>query len=188
MSPLEIAANAFTAACIVLAGRNNVHTWWTGIVGCSLFGLVFYETKLYADAVLQVLFIASGVAGWIHWVRGKGGPRDLPVRWTPPARMAAFAAAAIAFALAQAWLLARYTDAAAPLADSFVFGFSVLAQLLLMGRRVENWAVWIVVNTIAVPLFASRELYLTAALYAFYWVNAVVSLLHWRRLARGEAM
>jgi len=70
------------------------------------------------------------------------------------------------------------------MADSLVFGLSVLAQFLLMGRRVENWIVWIAVNTIAVPLFAYRELYLTSTLYAFFWVNAIVSLRHWQRLAR----
>ena len=38
IGPLELAANAFTAAAIVLAGRNSVHTWWTGIVGCRQLG------------------------------------------------------------------------------------------------------------------------------------------------------
>lgn len=48
MNPVEVAANAFVAAAIFLAGRNNVHTWWLGIVGCALFGSVFYESRLYA--------------------------------------------------------------------------------------------------------------------------------------------
>ncbi|CUI08723.1 Ribosyl nicotinamide transporter, PnuC-like [Janthinobacterium sp. CG23_2] len=65
--------------------------------------------------------------------------------------------------------------------------FSVVAQLLLMQRKVENWAFWILVNTVAVPLYASRGLYLTAFLYACYWVNAIVSWLWWRRLARQGA-
>jgi len=182
VSTAEIAANVLTAICIVLAGRNNVHTWWTGIVGCAIFSWVFLEARLYADAGLQLFFIATGIVGWVHWTRRRNG-NELPVRWTPPVRLAAMTAAALAVALVQAALLARYTDAAAPLADSMVFGLSVLAQFLLMGRRVENWILWIVVNTIAVPLFAHRELYLTATLYAFFWVNAIVSLRYWRKLA-----
>lgn len=182
MSSLEIAANAFTAVCIVLAGRNNVHTWWTGIVGCALFAFVFHGAKLYADTLLQLFFIATGFAGWYRWRRQSDG-ETLPVRWTPRRTLALLATTALGVALLQAWLLMRYTDGAAPLADSAVFAGSVLAQFLLMGRRVENWAAWIVVNTIAVPLFASRELYLTAVLYAFYWVNAIIALRYWKRLA-----
>ena len=65
---LEIAANLMTAICIFLAGRNNVHTWWTGIVACVLFGVLFYTSKLYADATLQIFFVVIGVLGWIGWV------------------------------------------------------------------------------------------------------------------------
>jgi nicotinamide mononucleotide transporter len=82
--------------------------------------------------------------------------------------------------------LYRFTDAYAPFLDSIVLAFSVLGQFLMIDRRVESWWCWLLVNTIAVPLYASRGLYLTAVLYAAFWVNAIVSLLHWRRLARRQ--
>jgi nicotinamide mononucleotide transporter len=71
--------------------------------------------------------------------------------------------------------------------DSAVLVFSVIAQLLMMQRRIENWPVWLLVNTIAVPLYASRGLYLTAVLYAGFWVNAIVSWIGWRKLAARDA-
>ena len=176
----ELAANAFVAASIVLAARNSIHVWWTGIVGCAVFAWVFVDSKLYSDAILQVFFIAASVGGWWNWLHGdRGAP--VPIRWTPRVRLAAMVLAGIAFAAAWAWVLATYTDAAAPLPDSAVLGLSVVAQLLLMGRRIENWLVWIVVNTIAVPLFWSRGLHLTAALYAFYWANAWWAFFSWKR-------
>ena len=41
MTWLEVAANLMASLSILLAARNSVHTWWTGIVGCSLFALLF---------------------------------------------------------------------------------------------------------------------------------------------------
>ena len=49
---------------------------------------------------------------------------------------------------------------------------------------IRNWPFWILVNTIAVPLYASRELCLTSFLYGCYWIDAVVSWISWRRPAR----
>ena len=178
----ELLANLLVTASIVLAARNSVHVWWTGILGCAIFAWVFLGSRLYGDMVLQAFFIAASVGGWWNWLKGAGGA-PVPIRWTPAPRLAAWTALSIAFAAAWAWATARYTDAASPVPDAFVLGFSVLAQLLMMGRRVENWIVWIVVNSIAVPLFWSRGLHLTAALYAFYWCNAWWALWHWRRLA-----
>jgi hypothetical protein len=77
-SALEIAANLTVAASILLAGRNSVHTWWTGIIGCSLFALVFYEARLYADVVLQGVFVLTSVIGWWQWLRGDHG-HALPI-------------------------------------------------------------------------------------------------------------
>lgn len=179
---VEVAANAFVAAAIFLAGRNNLHTWWTGIVGCALFVWVFFDAKLYADVTLQVFFILTSVYGWWRWLHGNSGDQ-LPVRFSRPRVLVLWGAAATLVALAYGFLLLRFTDAYAPFLDSVVLAFSVLGQLLMMERRVENWWAWLLVNTIAVPLYASRGLYVTSALYVAFWVNAIVSLRKWRALA-----
>jgi nicotinamide mononucleotide transporter len=179
----EAAANLFNAAAIVLAARNSVHTWWTSIVGCALFAFVFFVAKLYADVTLQLFFIGASIAGWWRWTGGDHGA-PLPVRRTPAAHMGAMAAAAVLVALGYGLLLQRFTDAYAPFLDSVILTFSVLGQLLLVGRRIENWWCWLIVNSVAVPVYFSRGLYITAALYVGFWVNAVVALVHWRRLLR----
>ena len=178
----EVTANAFNALSILLAGRNSVHTWWSGIVGCLLFGYVFFQSKLYADTTLQAFFVVTCAIGWWNWQRKAAGS-DKPVVRTAPRALLVMTLAAFAFAGGYGFLLQRYTDAYAPVPDSIVLAFSVFGQLLLMGRRVETWWCWILVNAIAVPLYFSRGLTLTAVLYAGFLVNAVFSLRHWRRLA-----
>jgi nicotinamide mononucleotide transporter len=187
MTPLEIAANGFSAACILLAGRNNVHTWWTGIVGCSLFAVLFYQTNLYADVALQAFFVVTGVFGWYQWLKGNKGDA-LPITNAHLKTLLVIVPVAIAATAAYGAMLHYYTKAYAPFIDSAVLVFSVVAQILLMQRKVDNWPFWILVNTIAVPLYASRELYLTAFLYGVYWINAVVSWYWWRCLARDTAV
>lgn len=185
MLNVEIAANAFIAAAIFLAARNNIHTWWLGIAGCALFAWVFYEARLYADVTLQIFFILTSIYGWWKWLYGNQGT-ELPVRFSAPWLLIGSGLAASAVAAGYGWLLWRFTDAYAPFLDSIVLAFSVLGQLLMMERRVENWWSWLLVNTIAVPLYASRGLYVTSVLYAAFWVNAVVALRKWRNLASGE--
>lgn len=182
--PLELAANLFTAMAIFLAGRNSVHTWWSGIVGCALFALLFYQARLYADMLLQAFFIVTSVLGWWKWARGAHGD-PLPIShanfhsllWTVPAGIAA--------TLAYGALLHFYTNAYAPFVDSAVLVFSIIGQILLIQRRIENWAFWLLVNSIATPLYFSRGLYLTAALYIAFWINALASWMWWRKLARA---
>jgi len=185
-SPLELAANVLNAGSIVLAGRNSIHTWWTGIVGCALFGVLFFKTQLYADASLQLFFVGSSVVGWVRWRahrdRRTAAATERPIRRTPPLAFVAALTAAIAIGAAHAWLLRRFTDAFAPVPDALVLVLSLLGQLLLIGRRVETWWCWIAVNSIAVPLYFARGLTITAVLYVGFLVNAFISLRHWHSL------
>lgn len=187
LTPLEIAANATTAVSIGLAARHHVATWPVGIVGCALFALLFHGQRLYADVLLQAFFIATSLIGWRNWHRAAAAaaaPR--PVSSIGTRGLLGRLALALAVTLAYGSALQAWTDAAAPYPDSAVLAFSVVAQLLLMGRHVQTWPVWLIVNSIAVPLFASRGLWLTAALYAMYWCNAWYGWWHWHRLARAR--
>lgn len=170
---------------IFLAGRNNVHSWWLGVLGCVMFALLFYQVHLYADVALQLFFIVTCLMGWLQWARGGG--TALPISHARAGALGVMVAVGLAATVGYGMMLQIYTSAYAPFIDSAVLAFSIVAQLLLMGRRVETWPFWLLVNTISVPLYASRGLYLTAVLYAAYWLNALVSWLYWRRQMRLQA-
>lgn len=181
--PLEIAANLITTLSILLAARNSRHTWSSGILGCLLFALLFQRNQLYADALLQGFFIATSARGWWLW-RNAGGHVSLPVSRISSRLLALCVVGAVLVTAVYGALLHAFTNAWAPFVDAAVLALSVVAQLLLMQRRIENWAFWLAVNTLAVPLFASRGLWLTAGLYSLYWFNAWYGAARWRKELR----
>lgn len=186
MSALEMAANGVTALSIWLAARNSAHTWTTGIVGCVLFGILFYGNQLYADASLQMFFIVTSVIGWRQWRRRTGEVVRPITRAALPVQVG-MAVAAVVVTVAYGGLLYRFTDAYMPFVDAGVLAMSVVAQCLLMQRKLETWPWWLAVNTVSVPLFASRGLWLTAAIYGAYWCNVWYGWWRWRRQAPAEA-
>lgn len=186
-SSLEIFANLFYLASVLLAARNSVHTWAVGLVGCLLFAWLFFNVQLYADVTLQGFFIATSLLGWWGWLHGRKGD-PLPVSRASWQGLALALLSAVLVALGYGALLHHFTDAYAPFVDSLVLTLSVLAQLLLMRRKLENWYCWLLVNTLAVPLFFSRELYLTAFIYCLFWCNAWYGLYRWRQEAGGQVV
>ena len=179
---LEIGANAVNALSIVLAARNSIHTWWLGIIGCALFGIVFFLSQLYADMLLQLFFIGTSAVGWWQWRAGGGNGTGLPVTRVTWSSIVLIVLAAVAVGAGYGYLLWRFTDAFAPWVDSLVLTLSVAAQLLLMQRKYESWWLWLMVNTLSVVLFSVRGLWVTAGLYSAFWINAAVALVRWRRL------
>jgi nicotinamide mononucleotide transporter len=196
MLALEISANVLVALAIFFAGRNSIHTWWLGIIGCALFGALFFKSQLYADVTLQGFFIITSLIGWYQWSKGRAisadessaANEDLPITRTHMPTLAIAVIIALAVGAGYAWLLGNFTDAYAPSWDSLMLVLSVIAQILLMNRKLENWVFWLLVNTIAVPLFYSRGLEITAVLYAAYWVHAVYAFFKWRAEYRAQSL
>ena len=185
-TPLELAANFMTLVCIFLAGRNNVHTWWTGIVACVLFGAVFYGANLYADVLLQAFFVVTGVLGWVMWTRRGTQAVELPITTSDRTTLLGFLLLAVTVAYGYGTILKFYTDAYAPMIDSLVLTLSVTGQILLMRRKLETWYFWVVVNGLSVPLYFTRELYLTSILYSVFFFYAIWSALNWRKLVAAK--
>ena len=88
-------------------------------------------------------------------------------------------AVTLAGSVALGWGMARFTDAAAPHFDAIVAASSVTAQILQSMRRIESWALWIVADLIAVPLFLWKGLLPTATLYMIFLAMAVAGLVAW---------
>lgn len=180
---LEYAANGFYLLAVFLAARNSIHNWWLGIIGCLLFSALFYQVKLYAEVLLMLFFVATNCIGWYQWGRQSGVKQ---VTNTPLWRLVGYSALAALVTLLYGYILHSMTDAYAPFIDSAILMFSVIAQFLLMNRKLETWWFWLVVNTVAVPLYFSRELQLTAIVYIGFWFNAWYGLYLWRRLRNAS--
>jgi nicotinamide mononucleotide transporter len=182
---LEIVANTVNLVAIALATRNSIHTWWTGILGCVLFGWLFFSSQLYADVTLQVFFIITSALGWWHWAHHRGQCEPRPITRTALSELALTVPLGAFAAFGYGWLLHRFTNAYAPFIDSAVLALSVAGQILLMRRKVETWIFWFLGNTFAVCLFSSRELWITAFFYVLFWINAPIGFLRWRRELRN---
>jgi nicotinamide mononucleotide transporter len=179
---LELAAVLLSLA-MVACNIREVHWGWPLAAVASLMYLaLFWRSRLYGEAGLQVVFAVVALWGWSQWLRGRG--RDgAPLRVHRLGRRGwalALAATALAWP-ALAWALRQWTDSDVPWWDAFPTALSLVAQVLLGRKLLENWPAWLVVNVASVGLFVHKALWLTAALYAVFVVLSVVGWVAWQR-------
>ena len=164
---------------IALLIFRNVWNYAFGIASVALYIFVFWESRLYAESGLQVFFIFAQAWGWWLWLKVGGGDDRVPVRWLDWRSRAVWLTAAASLSLNLAWVMDRYTDAAAPYVDGPIAMFSMAAQVLLGFRRIENWLLWIAIDIAAVSLYIDRGLYPTAGLYGGMLVMSLIGLREW---------
>ena len=181
---LEIVAFVLAVAMVVFNIRVNPMGWPLAIVSSLLYFALFWNSRLYGDASLQIFFAAVALWGWWQWLRGtQADGRALQVR-----RLGARGRLAALLLLGLAWpalglFLKRFTDTDVPWWDAFPTAASVLGQWLLGRKYVENWPTWVVVNVVSIGLFVYKGLWLTVLLYAIFVAMSFAGWRAWKQLA-----
>jgi nicotinamide mononucleotide transporter len=180
-TPLELVSFLLAMITVALNIRQNPWTWLFSIVSSALYAVVFFGSKLYGDMSLQLVFIAVSVWGWYQWLHGGSEHQALKASRLPLSGwLASLVAWLIGFAVISLFLR-TFTDTDVPYMDGFLTAGSLLGQLLLSRKKLENWHVWIVVDVLYIGLYAYKNLILTAVLYAIFVVMAVIGLRTWKK-------
>lgn len=180
-TPLELISFTLAGTMVLLTIRQNHWAWLFAIVSSATYAVVFYDARLYGDMALQFVFIAAAVWGWYEWLRGGENHGTLKVSQLAPAGIAASVLGWVAAFGAVAMILSTFTDSDVAYADAFLTAGSLVGQVLMARKKVENWIVWIIVDVLYVGLYVYKDLMLTAILYAVFVVMAVQGLRVWRR-------
>lgn len=174
------------ALCVWLVARQHLANWPVGIANNLFFVLLFVPAGLYADAGLQVVFIALAVYGWWIWTHGGGpDPRSLPVRRSSRTEWGVLLAAGAVGTAGLTLLLGRFTNSTVPFWDALTTALSLAATYGQCRKLLESWWLWIAADLVYIPLYAYKGLYLTSLLYVGFLALCVVGLRGWSRDLAG---
>lgn len=188
MDRLEILAAALGVANLVLLVRRSIWNYAFGLAMVALYARIFFEARLYSDALLQLFFFVVQIYGWWNWRNDQVEEGEIVVE-----RLGWIGRARWALVVMPAWALwsvamARTTNTLFPFWDGAVAALSIAAQILLARRRIENWWLWILIDVIAIGLYLTRGLTLTAGLYLLFLAMSVWGLIEWQRAERRQQM
>ncbi len=169
---------------VFLLTREKVIAWPFGLLSVGLYVYIFQDARLYSDVILHLVYIGLNIYGWWNWSRKDADQATLPV--SSLSRSARFLYLVFILAGTLVWgaLMQRYTDASYPFPDAFTTVASLVAQFLLTRKKLENWLIWIVVDVVAMNIYALKGLYLTTGLYGVYLLICIKGLLDWQRSLR----
>lgn len=178
-TPLELLSFLLSVATVWFNIRQSHWGWLFAIISSATYGLVFFGSRLYGDMGLQLVFIAVSIFGWYQWLHGDDSHDKLPVTSLDARGRWSAAAAWLGGFAVLAWFLKTYTDTDVPNSDGFLTAGSLVGQLLLSRKKIENWHVWIIVDILYVGLYLHKNLILTALLYLVFVGMAIIGLRAW---------
>jgi len=188
--PVEWAGFVLSLAMVYCNIRQIHWGWPLAIASSILYGYVFWNTQLYGQAALQVMFIAMAAWGWRQWLRGQtltapstetNTAQALPISLLRRHERLRLLGVTILVWVLCTWVLEEFSESKVLYWDALITALALLGQYLLGRKKIETWWIWLVVNILTIALMASQDLWLTALLYFVFAVLSVVGLKTWQK-------
>jgi len=175
---LEYAGIITALLGVFYSTKQHKIAWvWNFIASC-IYGILFYQVGLYSDMELQGIFMAMAMYGFIQWNQPS---HSLEVTNSSSFNLCIGVVGSLIFGFASGYLHHELSNVSLPFLDASLTGFSIWGTYLAAKRKIENWLVWIFVDTIYIGVYVYKGMNGTAILYAVFLIFAVRGLSAWKK-------
>jgi nicotinamide mononucleotide transporter len=181
---IEVTGVVTSLVYLYFSVRQIIWLWPFGMLSSALFIFIFFNSKFYADMGLQVYYLGVSIYGWVYWSRGgvdRNEKSTLPVSRIDRPLAIILVVAGLVVLLGIVMVLKHFTDSDVPWGDGFTTAGSIVATWMLARKILENWLVWVVVDSVAAGLYFYKGLYPSFLLYVIFTIIALIGYNRWRK-------
>ena len=181
---LEIFGVTLAITNILLDTRQNVIARPLSLLGTGISLYFYYSKGLYAKCLLGCIYIVLHIYGWYQWLYGGKNKTPLQVSITPRTYLIALIVSGLLGGWGLGILLSHYSNATLPYWDSLHTAMALIAYWLLVRKKLETWAIWLLADIQYAVVLYYRGIYLFSGLHAFYIILVIHGYRSWRRSYR----
>lgn len=178
----ELTAALLGLISIVLQIKQNAWYWAICIAMVSMYIAVYIDYRLYADMLLQIYYLIMSLYGWWSWkFGGSSNSKSLKVSKTPARFWPLMIFVTILMFVLLGLFMSHFTNSDVPWVDSLVTAISFTATWMLARKKIENWILWIIADSISIGLYYYKGMYPTLVLFIVLTILAFVGYHQWKK-------
>lgn len=177
LSLIEIAAVFLSFTSTWLCTKQIRANYVFAVGATALLSYTFWDAQLYGSMVLNLYLIPTVIYGWFIWGKDR---ESKPAEHVTAKALIGYAAVTVITWLG-AYLAIKAAGGTMVALDGWLLVGTVLAQFLMDRKKLENWIVWGLVNTVSIYVYFENGLYLLAAQFVLFLANAIYAYFVWRK-------
>ncbi len=180
---LEIIAVLFGIASVLLAKKNHIWVYPSGIISTTIFVYLLFQWELFGDMIVNIYYSIMSIYGWYLWSLKKNETDEFPIS---KANKDDYIKAMLLFCFTLIFVVlvynyfSKFTSWTAYV-DTLTTVMFFAGMWLMAKRKIENWMVWIVANIISVPLYLFKGYTFTSLQYVIFTILAYLAYKEWKK-------
>ncbi|GGG95152.1 nicotinamide mononucleotide transporter [Polaribacter pacificus] len=179
---LEILAVIFGIASVWFAKKESIWVYPTGIISTVIYVYICYQFTLYGDLIINIYYTGMSIFGWYMWTRVVGNYHLEISRTTKKDKLKALGIFLItALFVILVYIYFNRFDRLTDYFDTFTTGIFFAAMWLMANKKIEHWSLWIIGNTVSVPLYFIKGLGFSGLQFTIFLILAYQGYLAWKK-------
>ena len=175
------------AGCIsvVLTAKGRWMMYPIGFIQNFTYTVLAFQNMFYGEVIEQVFYIVTMIWGMVAWARNmhtnEDGTQDVNTR--------KFGVAEWLFTIVGVtigtWLFGRVLvamGAAQPYTDAATNVMALFAQILMVKRYREQWALWLLIDVFCIKMWWVAGNWSMVAMYVAWTANCIYGWYNWTKL------
>lgn len=176
--------------CVVLTAKGKISSYLFNFIQMITYMIICWEARLFLEFGEQVFYFVVCIFGVFLWKKNMkkndDGTEQVIAKkfkpWDWVVTIIATAVTTILFGTFGNTIL----GSTLPYLDAFTVALAVIAQLLMVWRYREQWAVWIVIDVASLVMFAMLQQWSMVVMYVAWTINAFYGWYNWSKLTKSS--
>ena len=184
---LEFLVFVFGIASVVLAKKENIWVYPTGLIATVITTYLLYQAKYFGDMTMNAYYSLMSLYGWYKWTAKTNEPAVKITRTNLREKLIGFGLFVLTMVIT--YMVYKFFDYKLEIPnyiDIFTSGLFFTAMWYMALKKIENWTLWIIGDCIVVPLFAYRGLGMLSLQYFIFTILAVYGYLEWKKIIQEK--
>ena len=181
---LELVCFVLGILSVWYARKENILVYPTGLISTVITVYLLYLTKDLGNMLVNIYFSFMSIYGWYNWKFGKTKNESVLKITTTSFKEKLVGCFLMLGTFILVYFIYRFFDYSVTqdtyldLVTTCIF---FTAMWYMANKKIESWVLWVVGNTLVVPLYFYKEWYLLATQYIIFTILAVLAFKDWKK-------
>lgn len=177
--------------CVVLTAKGKISSYLFNFIQMITYMIICWNARLFLEFGEQVFYFIVCIFGVFLWKKNMkknddGTEQVIAKKFKPWHWIVTIVATAVTTIF-----LGTFgniiLDSTLPYLDAFTVALAVIAQLLMVWRYREQWAVWIVIDVASLVMFTMLQQWSMVVMYVAWTINAFYGWYNWSKLTKANS-
>ena len=187
-TPIGIICGIAGCICVVLTAKGKLVSYIFNFIQMITYMIICWDAALYLEFGEQVFYFIACIFGVVLWKKNmkknEDGTEQVSAKKFKWWQWIITIVATICGTAALGWFGDVVLNSTLSYLDAATVALAVIAQLLMVWRYREQWAIWIAIDVFSLIMFIILGQWSMVAMYIAWTINAFYGWYNWSKLEK----